>query len=626
MKTGLLKITALAALAITLAPVASAATLSWEAGFPASGGGSGAWNSTSSVWYNGTSLGTWVTGDDALFDETSGTVTVSSAQSADSLTFNSSGYIITGSSLTLTGGSVNVVSGGSATIGSITSFAPNINVNGGGTLTLGAALTPATSATVNIGGGSLVIGQSSGTVSFSNGGTINGNLVIANSIRVNFGSLVGSTTAASPSVATYNGSGSIQIQSPFTIVSNVSGSYGGAIVAKIHLNSLNLPFTKTDVTQSNLAYPSSGVFSVALGATKNGNFNGYLSFNGVISGNSDVAFCTNSAVSGGGAAVTLLNAQNTYTGTTFLDGNGPEAGTGGSLILGASNALPVTTDLVFGFLTPSPSHNPELDLNGNNQQIGSLSMSSTANLPGNQSKFMIANNDPNTTATLTISGSKTPANPFGGIILDNSGSGGTIALVKSGPSTLTLSGSNTYSGGTMLDAGTLVAANSAGSATGLGTVTLNGGTLASEFPVGTIAGNVAAGSGPHAIAPGGLGNVGTLVLSGNLSLNGNSTLDFDVFGGSSDLLQISGPLSVSGLPSIAIKATGTLSGPYTLATYGSSSVNSSEFNVTGVPPGYTLTVSSNEVQLVAVPEPSTFVLLAIGALGLAAYFRRRRAG
>ena len=66
-----------------------------------------------------------------------------------------------------------------------------------------------------------------------------------------------------------------------------------------------------------------------------------------------------------------------------------------------------------------------------------------------------------------------------------SGSG---SLTKTAAGALILAGSNLYSGGTEIDAGTLVAANGTnGSATGSGGVTLKGGILASAIGGGSIA-------------------------------------------------------------------------------------------------------------------------------------------
>ena len=80
-----------------------------------------------------------------------------------------------------------------------------------------------------------------------------------------------------------------------------------------------------------------------------------------------------------------------------------------------------------------------------------------------------------------------------------SGSGG---LIVAGNGSLYLEGNNSYSGGTNLLAGTLVAGNNLGSATGTGNVILNGGAL-SSLSSGMIAGAVLAGSGANAIIPGG---------------------------------------------------------------------------------------------------------------------------
>ena len=137
----------------------------------------------------------------------------------------------------------------------------------------------------------------------------------------------------------------------------------------------------------------------------------------------------------------------------------------------------------------------------------------------------------------------------------------TMGLAKLGANTLVLSGSNSYSGGTRLIAGTLILTNTAGSATGSGAVTLNGGTLGLGVSSGTITGLVQAGSGPHAIAPaaGLLSGYGTLNLIGGLTTNANSTLLFNMnsssissglYGG--DLINLGGStLNAAGGGSIA---------------------------------------------------------------------------
>ena len=75
------------------------------------------------LWFNGATFQTWSNAalDNAVFGGTAGTVTLGVAITAHNLTFNTSGYTVTGSTLTLGGisPSVAVVSGGSAVISSI---------------------------------------------------------------------------------------------------------------------------------------------------------------------------------------------------------------------------------------------------------------------------------------------------------------------------------------------------------------------------------------------------------------------------------------------------------------------------------------------------------------------------
>ena len=82
---------------------------------------------------------------------------------------------------------------------------------------------------------------------------------------------------------------------------------------------------------------------------------------------------------------------------------------------------------------------------------------------------------------------------FGGVIADggrNGGTGGTF--VKDGSGRLDLTGANTYTGGTIVNHGTLLVDNSSGSGTGMGQVRVNSGALGGE---GTIAGAVTIGAG-----------------------------------------------------------------------------------------------------------------------------------
>src|SRR6476646_6671638 len=101
---------------------AMAADLSWDpAGTgPVVSGGSGTWDSTSNFWWNGTSDTAWTDGNAAVFAGTAGTVTLAGPVSATGLTFSTTGYTLTGSTITLNSLTpppvVSVASAGSATI------------------------------------------------------------------------------------------------------------------------------------------------------------------------------------------------------------------------------------------------------------------------------------------------------------------------------------------------------------------------------------------------------------------------------------------------------------------------------------------------------------------------------
>jgi autotransporter-associated beta strand protein len=205
-----------------------------------------------------------------------------------------------------------------------------------------------------------------------------------------------------------------------------------------------------------------------------------------------------------GTGTLTLTGTNTYTGGTTVTngilaansgsalGNGPTLLTGGTLRVGNAS--------VFGSGSIVTITGGALSLNGNNVTIGTLTGTGGT-----------INNGSATAATLTV-GSSNVSTTYGGSIAD--GSTGGLALAKIGTGTLTLTGSNAYSGGTNINNGILAVASDAALGTGpitftalstlnyladnsstrsftLGTgtlavatgatLTLNGGTIASGF-------------------------------------------------------------------------------------------------------------------------------------------------
>lgn len=118
---------------------------------------------------------------------------------------------------------------------------------------------------------------------------------------------------------------------------------------------------------------------------------------------------------------------------------------------------------------------------------------------------------------------------FAGSVVDSIGGGGTAALAKVGAGTLTLAGTNNYSGGTMVSEGTLrydgVQLASAG------TLSVAGGTLAGNgqinAPVQVLSGGT--------LAPG--ASIGVLTISNNLVLGGSTVFELDKANATNDLVR-----------------------------------------------------------------------------------------
>ncbi len=128
----------------------------------------------------------------------------------------------------------------------------------------------------------------------------------------------------------------------------------------------------------------------------------------------------------------------------------------------------------------------------------------------------------NTARTLTLAGSNTDPNTIAASLGDNGT--GVTSLVKDGAGTWSVTANNGFSGGTTVNAGTLLVNNtpslSTDSGTGTGIVTVNtGGTLGGN---GTIAGDTTIGSG-GILSPGSAAgtNSGTLTFQAGLTVAGN---------------------------------------------------------------------------------------------------------
>ena len=318
-----------------------------------------------------------------------------------------------------------------------------------------------------------------------------------------------------------------------------------------------------------------------------------------------------------GGPVTLATA-NSYNGPTSIVN-------GATLNANVTNALPTTNGRSAVSLDQSGTGTSTLAL-GANQSVASLTGAST-------SKVTLGAN------TLTV-GTSTGTTTFAGVISGTNGN-----LIKDSASTLSLSNTNTYTGTTTVNTGTLLL--SGGGTIGTGNLVLGGGT----FSIASITAGSYALSGSQSLTGAGtiLGAAGkTLTVAGTLApgssgpgtitldtvavtLSGTSTFEFTNTGftaGSYDLVQ-----GTAGGGTESITFGGTLNLNFSGGTYtdGSSvtifNLNSYSggftVNYSGLGVGQSATFDPTNGLVTVVPEPATWALLAF-SLTTVMVLRRRR--
>ena len=176
---------------------------------------------------------------------------------------------------------------------------------------------------------------------------------------------------------------------------------------------------------------------------------------------------------GNSNGIVSLTSANTYTGATLV-----EYGTlqGGVVNAFGTNSAVTVTSFDYGVAT--------LDLDGNDQAIGSLAGGSTSYSYGSQNYEYTSGavtNSGTAAAVLTVGGNNA-STEFDGYVQDGV-NGGTLALDKVGTGTLTLGGQTGYTGNTVISAGTLALSTGAEQGfTGTVTFAAPGATLALAVP------------------------------------------------------------------------------------------------------------------------------------------------
>ncbi|QOV87808.1 beta strand repeat-containing protein [Humisphaera borealis] len=381
---------------------------------------------------------------------------------------------------------------------------------GAGALTIGIAATPGT-LTASTAGGDLagvanaaitinsVISDNTSASTLTKFGTgtltLAGNNDYTGATVVNSGTLAIAhnnalgTTAGATTINGGNGTTGVNLDlssatAGLTIAENLnfSGNLGGR-AALVNSSAFNHTLTGSINVSSDtnlVQWNSGGTGSITI----SGDITGTLANNAVLFVRGTSTSATNRVI--GNVNLTGGNFAKTDAGTWLVGAPGKTYSwvntvlAVGTLKMGAAGVLPSASELIMG--NSSGATSPILDLNGFSQTIAGITYSGGSASTGTKT---ITNTDAINAAVLTVNNAINYS-PTGGSAANSVILAGNLSLVKQGAGTLTLSGTNTYTGATTVSAGTLVLAANATGNTALITIG-NGATLqsAANFTLGT---------------------------------------------------------------------------------------------------------------------------------------------
>ncbi|MBW8780515.1 MAG: autotransporter-associated beta strand repeat-containing protein [Verrucomicrobia bacterium] len=488
-----------------------ASALSWSTTGNSTLGGTGTWDTTSPLWWNGTSAVAWTdttgTVDTAVFGGTAGTVTLGSSLGALGLQFSTTAYTLATGSNTLSLGTGGI-DASSLTSGT-TSLTGNLSLVGAQSWNTGSGSTLAVSATIATGGNALTV-SSAGTTTLS--GIVSGTGSLSKS---------GAGTLTLSAANTYSGGTSVSAGT-LAVGNNTALGTGSVTMTGGTLRS-----SATITTTNNVVVNSAVTLDVSGG---NWSFNGNLSGSGAITR---------------GTAATLslfLGGDNSgYSGTFTIQNNGNSVVRFSAATSGSANAQWVDNQ---GTATRA-------SLNFSDGTIKFGSFTGTGNIA----------NQGGGVNTMEV-GALGLSNSFTGTITSTSG---TLNMTKVGTGAWTLSGSNNYGGVTTVQNGSLIAGASAlvstngalgnaASAIALGDATSIGSNLSPSLLTGgafTVARAITVGSSNTA-------TTGVYTIGGNTAnsstLSGATTLNQNL-----SVTQVSGgTLTLSGTATSGSSGTQTL--------------------------------------------------------------------
>jgi autotransporter-associated beta strand protein len=540
----------------------------------------------------------------------------SATSSIAGITFSSGAgaFTLSGSSVTL-GGNITNNSSVNQTINLPLVLSGNRNIsNSSGAVTLGG----------QISGAFNIIKSGTNTLTLNSAGSSFSRLQInAGTVRLGINdasSPTGGLTFATATTATLDLNGKTQSLGSTVVFGGTAGT--AAITDSAGGGLLKLG---GEVTQQETSSPLVNI-SAALdlnGATRSfntNNSNGIITVSGAIGNSSGTAGLTKA-----GEGTLTLSGTNTFNGNTTVSA--------GLLTLGNSLALQNST------LDTTGSSASSSATNGLKTTVTALTMGGLSGNKNLASLFDAGNGYGGVTSlTLNPASGQTPS--YSGLI-DNGASG--MTLTKTGLGIQTLTGANSYTGGTTVASGVLSVNNTTGSGTGVGPVTVGAGGTLSGTGISTGAVNVSG-----VLSPGtNIESFGT----GALALNSGSSFKYEINTATvgADLLHVSGGLNISSnvtlnLTDLATLSQGVADGTkFTLISYTGTwndgtfmsyaddstfffAGNQWQINYNADTGGSNFASDQNGatgfVTLTAIPEPSSAGLLGLG--GFVALLMRRR--
>jgi len=396
---------------------------------------------------NTLTVGGIISGTSTLIKNGAGALTLSGANAYSGTTLNAGILNINNSNalgavagtFVINGGTIDNTSGAPITTVNYpqtwnSSFAftgsNNLNLGTGAATLVGSAKTiTANGSTLTvggvIGGAFTLIKSGAGALTLSGVNAFSGTTLNAGTLNINNSSALGSVAGS------------------FTINGGTINNTSGAPITTLNYpQDWNSDFTFTGTQDLNMGTGAVDLNSDRI-VTTNANT---LTVGGVVNG-------VGARLTKNGAGTLVLSGSNVFTGGVTINAGILRVANAGAL----NTATPNT--LTFG-----ASSTGRLQLNGFDVTISGLNTDPTPGTP-------IIENGVAGTNTLTVN--STLLNTFAGVL--QNGAAGTLALTKNGTGSLALRGNNTYSGTTILSAGTLNI-NSA-TAIGSGAFTINSGTI-----------------------------------------------------------------------------------------------------------------------------------------------------